>query len=362
MAFTTSPPLLGQCDDAGGAAPARHNHGGGGGQTVFVTDTTPTLPQTAANGYGLTGATVTPDPANRPPKTGDVWVMQDGSGSGVFSISPSGATPGEPGKFTPGGTVKPADLAALQALGDLGQTDAWPEDSYVELGDASHAYWDGAAWAAGDAPVPPNPPTGVQPGQPGSFTPAGADVPADLTELQALGALGQTAAWSPDAFVELGDGSNVTWEGSAWAAWTPPPTPPTGVTGGTPGSFDPPTADIPADLAAANALGLMGSAFAPGEFVLLGDGSQAYFDGADFVVGVAPTPPPPPPDDDIYSPPDPSALTLAAIKMWIETVLGPPETWGVNEVGAVQSILELERAGLNRPEVVEWLDQQPGVV
>ena len=79
-------------------------------------------------------------------------------------------------------------------------------------------------WGGGSPPVviPPvaNDPTGATPGEPGTFTPAGADVPADLSALQALGALGQTDAWTAEAFVELGDGSNATWDGAAWAAWT----------------------------------------------------------------------------------------------------------------------------------------------
>lgn len=69
----------------------------------------------------------------------------------VYAAEPTGATAGTPGAFLPTGVVAPADLATLQGLGALGQTTAWTTGQYVVLGDASHAYWDGAAWAVGQA-------------------------------------------------------------------------------------------------------------------------------------------------------------------------------------------------------------------
>lgn len=64
---------------------------------------------------------------------------------------PTGATSGTPGTFTPGGSTVPANLFALQALGNLGQSSAWTTGKYVNLGDASKAYWNGTAWVAGTA-------------------------------------------------------------------------------------------------------------------------------------------------------------------------------------------------------------------
>ena len=58
-------------------------------------------------------------------------------------------TAGTPGTFT--GPV-PANFAALQALGALGNTAAWTVGQNVVLGNASTAYWNGAAWVAGIAP------------------------------------------------------------------------------------------------------------------------------------------------------------------------------------------------------------------
>lgn len=60
-------------------------------------------------------------------------------------------------------------------------------------------------------------PTGVTAGTPGEFTPAGSATPADLTALQALGALGQTTAWTTGQYVVLGDASEAHWTGTAWA-------------------------------------------------------------------------------------------------------------------------------------------------
>lgn len=68
------------------------------------------------------------------------------------ATAPTGVTPGAPGTFTPGGSTVPATLGALQTLGALGETTAWAADQYVVLGNASHAYWDGDSWAAGEAP------------------------------------------------------------------------------------------------------------------------------------------------------------------------------------------------------------------
>lgn len=67
------------------------------------------------------------------------------------TTAPTGVTPGTPGSFTPAEATAPATLTALQALGALGETTAWTTGQYVVLGDASHAHWNGTAWAAGNA-------------------------------------------------------------------------------------------------------------------------------------------------------------------------------------------------------------------
>ena len=67
------------------------------------------------------------------------------------TTAPTGVTAGTPGAFTPAEATAPATLTALQALGALGETTAWTTGQYVVLGDASHAHWNGTAWAAGNA-------------------------------------------------------------------------------------------------------------------------------------------------------------------------------------------------------------------
>lgn len=65
-------------------------------------------------------------------------------------------------------------------------------------------------------------PTGVTPGIPGSFTPSGATPPADLTSLRAMGALGETTAWTVGQYVALGDTSHAFWDGDSWESGEAP--------------------------------------------------------------------------------------------------------------------------------------------
>ena len=68
-------------------------------------------------------------------------------------VDATGATAGSPGSFTPSGATPAADLAGLSAC-IASPTTPWTEGQHVILGDGSHAYWDGTAWLAGDAPAP----------------------------------------------------------------------------------------------------------------------------------------------------------------------------------------------------------------
>ena len=79
--------------------------------------------------------------------------------------------------------------------------------------------------------------------------------------------------------------------------YVPPVIQPTGVTGGTPGAFTPAGATPPADLAAIKAHGNIGDAalagattpaFTAGQYVVLGDASQAYWDGTNWQQGAHP--------------------------------------------------------------------------
>lgn len=70
---------------------------------------------------------------------------------GPSGADPFGVIPGTPGTFIPTGADIPANLSALNSMGDLGETTAWSSGQYVELDDASHAYWNGSTWVAGEA-------------------------------------------------------------------------------------------------------------------------------------------------------------------------------------------------------------------
>jgi len=64
-------------------------------------------------------------------------------------VLPTGVTAGIPGAFTPGTATIPYDLGDLQAL-SLSPGGAWTVGQYVSLGDGTHAYWNGTAFASGE--------------------------------------------------------------------------------------------------------------------------------------------------------------------------------------------------------------------
>ena len=55
-------------------------------------------------------------------------------------------------------------------------------------------------------------------GAPGHFTPDYARIPGNLSELNSLGALGQTTAWTSGQHVVLGDRSEAHWNGTTWVS------------------------------------------------------------------------------------------------------------------------------------------------
>lgn len=95
------------------------------------------------------------------PTTGDAWapynLVFDGAtfpgAGGGGAVTATGATEvvGAAGTWTPSGATAPADLAAMSTV-TASPTTAWSTDSYMLLGDASHAYWNATAWAVGEAP------------------------------------------------------------------------------------------------------------------------------------------------------------------------------------------------------------------
>lgn len=82
-----------------------------------------------------------------------------------------------------------------------------------------HEMFEGSPfWQWGPAvPGSPVQPTGAVAGTPGSFTPTGAQAPATIADLRALGSLGQTSAWTTGQYVEYGSGMKAHWNGTDWA-------------------------------------------------------------------------------------------------------------------------------------------------
>lgn len=134
---------------------------------------------------------------------------------------------------------------------------------------------------------------------------------------------------------------------------TPPsPAVPTGVTPGAPGAFTPPGSGIPANLAALNLLGSFGQTdpWAADQYVTLGDGSFATWDGGAWVVFV-------PARQAI----DPATATVAEVQAWVNAEYPDLDNLTPEQVAVVQGILDAERAGQNRATLVSWLDQIEGV-
>jgi hypothetical protein len=57
---------------------------------------------------------------------------------------------------------------------------------------------------------------------PYTFLPQGSYVPSNLSALQALGALGESTAWTSTNYIVLGDSSLAHWTGTVWAAGAKP--------------------------------------------------------------------------------------------------------------------------------------------
>ena len=87
----------------------------------------------------------------------------------------------------------------------------WYRRGYKTL---PHSVW-GDINQSGTGSTKPNP-TGVTPGSPGSFTPAGCEIPDNLAQLSALGPLGQTTPWAVGQYVNLDPVGSAYWNGTQW--------------------------------------------------------------------------------------------------------------------------------------------------
>jgi hypothetical protein len=149
--------------------------------------------------------------------TGNIDV-DAGNDSGLFALSWNEKGSQQPFTFTPSSelgttvtgtlTIKPLTFGAA-AYGD----DLTSDIAYDIVGDPVLSF-DGAAVAA----------TGATAGTPGSFTPAGATVPANLAALQSASpavVASPLTAWTTGQSVTLGTGS-AHWAGSAYVAGVAP--------------------------------------------------------------------------------------------------------------------------------------------
>lgn len=87
-------------------------------------------------------------------------------------------------------------------------TFTWAEDDLFN----GAPFWQYGPAIPGSGPAP----TGADAGTPGSFTPSGAVVPANITALRGLGSLGETTAWMTGQYIVLGNAAQVHWDGTDW--------------------------------------------------------------------------------------------------------------------------------------------------
>jgi hypothetical protein len=75
----------------------------------------------------------------------------------------------------------------------------------------------------GDAPPGGGliPPTGATAGTPGTYTPAGATVPGDVTQMAGITASPATA-WTTGQYVPLSPAGSAYWNGTAWTLGVAP--------------------------------------------------------------------------------------------------------------------------------------------
>ena len=188
----------------------------------------------------------------------------------------------------------------MNALGLNAGAPAWQPGNYVTLGNGVNVTWDGNQFV--NAPAVPT--TGVTAGAPGSFT---GGTPADLNALNALNLGAGTPAWQPGTYVTLGNGANVMWDGNQFV--NVPTATATGVTAGKPGTFTGGT--VPQTLGELRLMGINGgAAWTSGEFVRTNSGTDAYWNGTIWIVGVAPNPVVPAPITAVLAGDGTSTLTL----------------------------------------------------
>jgi hypothetical protein len=137
-------------------------------------------------------------------------------------------------------------------------------------------------------------------GIPATLVPVNASRPKDLPALiegstasgNEYGQIG-TPAWTPGQALDLLDGSMAHWNGTAWIAGrTPQPViPATGASTGHPGTYSPPGATMPDNLAGLSAVTATPTTiWVQGDYVNLKDLTTAYWNGTAWALGNSPGP------------------------------------------------------------------------
>jgi hypothetical protein len=132
--------------------------------------------------------------------------------------------------------------------------------------------------------------TAITAGIPSTYTPTNATRPLSLGALTALGALGNTTAWTVGQYVVLGDGSEAYWDGNSWELGRKPASviAATGAVAGIPGHYTPTGAANPANLAGLSSVTASPtSAWTTGQFVNLADASRAHWTGSAWAANAA---------------------------------------------------------------------------
>lgn len=187
-----------------------------------------------ANPHVVDMTDVPPVPDTHPPATsisrmivrkytGGVILPPAGFGQGIMEIIEltTTITPGKygtPGTIT-GAVTSYANLAALTGaspapvVGTVANyytntAAAWWAGDYVVLGDASHAYWNGTTWVAGNAVLARPAITGYAVGAPGYATPFGANPDATSPSTGVLpAALNPPVEWKSGDYVVMQNGT-----------------------------------------------------------------------------------------------------------------------------------------------------------
>lgn len=236
-----------------------------------------------------------------------------------IDIPVSAVQEGAPGSFLPiGVNTIPDSLAKLQThteVGDQGinsPSTAWTSGSYVELSDTgkTKVFWTGTHWLLGVAGVLRGIATTADAQGLVKFVPENpTGVPTAIGDLRINAVIGDVAygtahphAWDNGEHIEYttsgGTHNKAHFDGTTWQVGVAPTTIQS-VAVGAPGEFRPTThtVGIPADLAALKAHKGIGehaniaagvSVWTAGQYVVLGDASKAYWDGATWKVGVTP--------------------------------------------------------------------------